>query len=326
MIDKNANSVKGDLRRAALPAVVRIEPASSCNLKCSHCPTGLGHAPKGIMKMTIFNKVLEDLIQYGHLVSTVVLYHGGEPLLNKNLGQMIVEVKKTEVGKVKIVSNVKNLNTEWANILIDSGLDELEISLDSIGPDESDLVRRKSDSKMILNNIKNLLRLRSLSDSKLVIKIASTQFVDDYSISSISDLTEPPIPGWLSSAEPGIEIKSTWAIQWPGGLPDSQAKLENISPTCSLLEETITVRADGSVVVCCYDLTSKSDMGNISDDSLSTIWLSTRYKEFRDGFTLGKYETPCDSCSVVTGRNFIGRNQITKVGISSKNLSTYEKS
>ena len=148
MIDKNANSVKGDLRRAALPAVVRIEPASSCNLKCSHCPTGLGHAPKGIMKMTIFNKVLEDLIQYGHLVSTVVLYHGGEPLLNKNLGQMIVEVKKTEVGKVKIVSNGKNLNTEWANILIDSGLDELEISLDSIGPDESDLVRRKSDSKI----------------------------------------------------------------------------------------------------------------------------------------------------------------------------------
>ena len=324
MIDKNANSVKGDLRRAALPAVVRIEPASSCNLKCSHCPTGLGHAPKGIMKMTIFNKVLEDLIQYGHLVSTVVLYHGGEPLLNKNLGQMIVEVKKTEVGKVKIVSNGKNLNTEWANILIDSGLDELEISLDSIGPDESDLVRRKSDSKMILNNIKNLLRLRSLSDSKLVIKIASTQFVDDYSISSISDLTDPPIPRWLSSAESGLEVKSTWAIQWPGGLPDSQAivfsqNLENTPETCSLLEETVTVRADGSVVVCCYDLTSKSNMGNVNDDSLSSIWLSTRYKDFRNGFAQGEYETPCDSCSVVIGRSFIGRNQITKVGISSKN-------
>ena len=37
-------------------------------------------------------------------------------------------------------------------------------------------------------------------------------------------------------------------------------------------ENTITIRSNGDVVPCCYDLTSKLVMGNIRENSLAQIW------------------------------------------------------
>lgn len=44
--------------------VVRIEPASKCNLACSHCPTGTVEMTRDIMSDIIFEKVLENLSKY----------------------------------------------------------------------------------------------------------------------------------------------------------------------------------------------------------------------------------------------------------------------
>ena len=68
--------------------------------------------------------------------------------------------------------------------------------------------------------------------------------------------------------EKGINIKSNWAVQWPGGHPRSSQVVyeETIGEKpkkCSLLDETLTIRSNGDVVVCCYDLTSLKVMGNL---------------------------------------------------------------
>ena len=219
---------------------------------------------------------MEDLIMWGHLVSTVVLYHGGEPLLNPRLGQMISAVKKTAVGKVKIVTDGKRLDKACSEMLLESGLDDLEVSLDSIGPTESDMVRVKSYANQIISNVRYLTILRDQTNSNLTVKISSTQFVDDYGISSFEQIVEPPIPDWLLPSDSAQEVKTTWAIQWPSGLPGEESvvfreRLTDIPNECSFIDESITVRADGTVVVCCYDLTGESNMGNVSDASLSAI-------------------------------------------------------
>ena len=72
-----------------LPRVVRIEPSSLCNLKCIHCPTGTKRDIKGgNMPDEVFCKIIEELKAYNG-VDVVVLYHGGEPFLNKNIFGMI---------------------------------------------------------------------------------------------------------------------------------------------------------------------------------------------------------------------------------------------
>ena len=60
---------------------MRIEPASKCNLGCVHCPTGTIEMERGIMSLDIFQKIL---IENKENIKVIVLYHGGEPFLNKN--------------------------------------------------------------------------------------------------------------------------------------------------------------------------------------------------------------------------------------------------
>jgi MoaA/NifB/PqqE/SkfB family radical SAM enzyme len=43
------------------PKVLRIEPASKCNLGCVHCPTGTIEMKRGIMSLDIFQKILIEI-------------------------------------------------------------------------------------------------------------------------------------------------------------------------------------------------------------------------------------------------------------------------
>lgn len=267
------------------------------------------------MEWGTFSKVLGELKLYGGEVNTVVLYHGGEPLLNPDLDEMINRIKQTEVGKVKIVTNGKILEEAWSIRLIDSGLDEIEISMDSTSIAGSNLVRRRSNSSQTIQNIKLLENLSRERDSDLRVSISTTQFVDEYDIDTIDMLTKARTPIWLQEIFPHMQIKSTWAVQWPGGFPlESKvafmARVEQLPTTCSLLEETITVRSNGDVVVCCYDLIGLSNLGNVHSLTLSNIWNSAQYANFRYEFARKNYREPCSSCAVVTGSKYLKRSEL----------------
>ena len=76
-----------------LPEVVCIEPASICNLKCIHFPTGVlrNEINRGIMSLETFEIIMKELKYIKPRV--VVLYHGSEPFLNKNIFSMIRQLK-----------------------------------------------------------------------------------------------------------------------------------------------------------------------------------------------------------------------------------------
>lgn len=301
-----------------VPPVIRIEPAASCNLRCRHCPTGLDQSPKGLMSIELFSKLLSQISPFIEEINTVVLYHGGEPLLNPDIVYFIETLKASGVRKVKIVTNGKLLNSKIQTELLMSGLDELEISLDGLSGTDSDLIRVRSNSSEILESISNLLKSRKEMSSALKVTVSTTQFLDDY-VDDHSKIPNAPKPEWLvSTFEDELEIKSTWAVQWPGGHPDdSQVKFHDVKVTrpsrCSLLDETVTIRANGDVVVCCYDLTSLTVMGNVQDTNLIEILGSPKYKEFKQQFIKGIYSEPCISCSVVTGPRYLSKKNLLAV-------------
>jgi len=262
--------------------------------------------------MELFNKILAELTHHVADISTVVLYHGGEPLLNSNIIFFIEELKRIGINKIKIVTNGKLLTDEKCLELALSGLDEIEISLDGVSAKDSQAIRLRSQTLFTLAAIKNLQKIKELKESKLQITISSTQFIDDFHEKD-RNLPTPPIPEWLKElSEIGVKVKSNWAIQWPGGFPSNSKVIfqENIAPNpikCNLLEETLTIRANGDVVVCCYDLTSLNVMGNVLETSILEVLGSTKYTEFKQNFLNQIFASPCDSCAVVTGKRFLGK-------------------
>ena len=139
------------------PRVLRVEPSSQCNLACSHCPTGTVEMARSVMTEQVFEKVLEEIERHKTVIKVIVLYHGGEPLLNRNFYNMVAKIKGiNDSFFVKTVSNGMALTSEHAKQIISSGLDVIEFSLDGESPDESQHVREKSNTQRIVKNVKGL--------------------------------------------------------------------------------------------------------------------------------------------------------------------------
>lgn len=176
------------------PKVIRIEPAGACNLACSHCPTGTIKMPRGIMNSDTFAKIMHSLRKNINSVKVVVLYHGGEPLLNKSFTQMVKTVKSIGIPLVKTVSNGMLLTETVIDDIIDSKLDAIEISLDGDKPEINNLVRRNSDYNKVIANIKTLINRKIERNSeKPQVFVSSTQFLKNSADLLNEDIPTPPL-------------------------------------------------------------------------------------------------------------------------------------
>ena len=77
------------------PIALHIDVCSACNLKCNFCAN---HSPSysgdikrkyGIMELELFERIVDDALQFPDQIISLRLYNVGEPLLNPNLSRMI---------------------------------------------------------------------------------------------------------------------------------------------------------------------------------------------------------------------------------------------
>lgn len=141
-----------------IPRVVRIEPTSICNFRCKHCTTGLRiNKSIGTMDRKSFDMIF-DKIKNIHF-NVAVLYHGGEPLLNKDLFYFVEKMKLIS-NFVKFVTNGSLLNDSNINKILKSGLDLIEFSFDGHSAEENDLIRQGSNFNTISFKIKKLINAK----------------------------------------------------------------------------------------------------------------------------------------------------------------------
>ena len=306
--------------RLPLPRVVRIEPSSLCNLRCTHCPIGTRQDvnKRGNMTNRVWCKIVEELKSYNN-VNVVVLYHGGEPFFNKNIFSMIDTLKSMGIPFVKIVTNGTLIKDEMLPEIIKSGLDSIEFSLDGLSPEENNQIRIGSDYYQVASTIKKLLSLKNnLRANKPDIFIANTQIPTESDIKKNVQVSTPKyLLDDFSDFEGKIGFKNTYMLKWPGFdcfddyrvVEGPMTKNHKLSNYCNHVMETITFRWNGDVVPCCYDTTSNYVIGNIMEQPLSEIWNNKRYKNLRKSIHLQQYLPLCVNCSVIKPQLFVVKNQ-----------------
>lgn len=298
------------------PRVVRIEPSSLCNLKCIHCPTGNVNMKRGLMNEKTFSNILASIKDNLEYIKVVVMYHGGEPLLNKNFFSMVSEINKLGIPFIKTVSNGMLLTDEISKQICESALNQIEFSLDGTSPEENDFIRKNSNFYKVAANIKKLLQLKEITKSEINIIISTTQFIKkDQNIDNAEDLI-PEIPDYLKQEfadeikENKISFKAFYAMKWPK-LPTNTQLFEEIALVkenknyCDQLFNMIIVRANGDIVPCCYDLTSAVVLGNINDNSLKDIWNNKLSKNFRENIYNYKFPPLCLNCVEVASSTLL---------------------
>ena len=111
----------------AMPVCLYLEVTNRCNLLCETCPRTFEELePPADMSWPLFTRIVDQVPN----IARVVLHGVGEPMLVKNLPRMIRYLKDRGT-YVLFNTNGTLLNPKKFQEIIDTGLDELRVSLDA---------------------------------------------------------------------------------------------------------------------------------------------------------------------------------------------------
>jgi MoaA/NifB/PqqE/SkfB family radical SAM enzyme len=135
---------------AAEPVCLYLETTNRCNLLCTTCPrTFETLEPPADMSWELFTRIVDQF----PALARVVLHGVGEPMMVRALPRMIGYLKERGT-YVLFNSNGTLLTARKGRELIDSGLDELRLSLDAAEPGAFMQVRGRPFFARIVRNIR----------------------------------------------------------------------------------------------------------------------------------------------------------------------------
>ena len=144
--------------------VFSIELTNHCPMRCDACPrTKDMTRPLGFMKLSLFQKIID---QASGKINSVWLHHFGDSLVHPEFEKCISYAHKKGI-KTKLSANAILLNETTCKKIIQSKLDKLIISLDSIDEESQTKTRgipgvyQKSK-----DNVNRFLEIRKTFGSK----------------------------------------------------------------------------------------------------------------------------------------------------------------
>ncbi|CAA9567218.1 MAG: Cyclic pyranopterin phosphate synthase (MoaA) [uncultured Truepera sp.] len=164
---------------------LRISVTPRCNFRCTYCdPLGMGHRdPFGTVSVRDVAYVVDAAVGLG---ITSVRFTGGEPLLRKELPEMIALAKTAKVEDIAITTNATLLKRRLPELL-DAGLHRVNISLDAVDEGVFKQATGGGSSKPVWEGIDELLT-RGLHPVKL--NAVVMRGVNDSEITKLAALTQ----------------------------------------------------------------------------------------------------------------------------------------
>ena len=216
------------------------------------------------------------------MLRVLVLYHGSEPTINRDLEKMLVYAKGRGVKKTV-------LNTNAVKLRELPGLDEMRVSFDGTTAEENNRIRVGSDFE------KHAVR---------VLEIAQAQKVVIYNAQVTGGKNPTPAKYLTDYFGESVEYRTIAIRLWSDQDKASGGNDYDEHPTgtnyCQNLFETFTILSDGTVPKCCEDLAGEYIYGNVNEDTPLRIW--ERMEGIREQFSQRFYPDKCAKCWVVAGR------------------------
>ncbi|MBU2633720.1 MAG: radical SAM protein [Nanoarchaeota archaeon] len=295
--------------KASLPFKLQIENCNVCNLKCEMCAINYMKRKKGFLSFEKF-KYAFDSVKPCYLNLTGI----GEPLLNKDIFNM-VKYAKNRKSFVKMDSNAVLLDKETIKNLLNSKIDIISISIDSVKKEIYETIRKGANFNKVLNNIKNLVEIRNKSGAKTqihlfsvfqkeninevedIIQLGNNLGVDSINgtfihklgdnenkVRSLKTCDIKVIKDILKKKEKIIK-NSKANIRMESLFEDIKILLKNkkydLKAPCYMPWYSPFVTWDGFVSPCCFFADKEIVFGNLFEEPFIKIWNSKKAIEFR---------------------------------------------
>jgi radical SAM protein with 4Fe4S-binding SPASM domain len=290
------------------PVFVSVEPADFCQLACPECPVGnsKSYAKKGkTLPLEHFKKNIDELKE---TLIHVIFYFQGEPLLNKNLTEMIEYAHQAGI-YTSTSTNAQSITEKTAEKLALSGLDKLIVSIDGTTQETYEKYRVGGSLDKAVNAVKLLVEAKkkcgrtspAIEIQFLVLK------TNEHQIGEIKKLTK-------ETGADKLSLKSAQLYDFENGHKlltsiDKYARykkgkegkwyLKNkLKNHCLRLWSGAVINISGEVLPCCFDKKSAFSFGNTTVKSFYECWTSQEAEDFRKNILKNRKQFEiCRNCS-----------------------------
>lgn len=250
------------------PLVLNVEPTNACNLRCTCCPRErtVLHQGTNFMPLETFKRIIDEASGYKQLIM-LNLHKDGEPLLHKQLPEMVAYAQKKKVAKIiHLNTNGTLLHTRRGQRLLESGIDDITISIDAALPETYLNIKRRHNLEALNQAIESFIdhRNRIGANTTIRVKIMEFEGVTPEEIKIFHDR-------WRHLAD---QVQVTGAHDWSGAIEDLTITDET-SPVrypCALLWYALAVNSNGKVSICNVDWDYSGVVGDIRAKNLHQIW------------------------------------------------------
>lgn len=268
------------------------------------------------MTMETFHRILDQVQATAH---TMQFYFQGEPLLNKQLPEMIATAHKAGIYTI-VSTNAQSLSQDMAIALVLSGLNRIIVSIDGFSEESYQTYRVGGSLQKALDALQYLANAKRLYKSRIRIELQTLRLKTNehewewikknykqlgathlaFKTAQLYDFEHghPLMPTnerysrYRKTAD-GTYIHKKSSRLSP--LASSPNRLIALQP-CLRLWSGCVITTNGDVLPCCYDKDHKHTLGSIMTHSLVEIFHSQQANSLRRQILRGHLPEMCKNC------------------------------
>ena len=289
----------------AVPFIINVDPADTCNFQCKFCPTGDRALMKktpgrnhGLMDFDLYKKIIDDICEFEKPIRVLRLYKDGEPLLHPKFPEMIRyarEKKCTE--RIDTTTNAVLLTPEKSLKIIAAGnLDRINISIEGVNAQQYlEFSRFKVDFAKLVENIRFFYEHKQ--NCEVIVKINGDILSEAdkqrfYGI--FGDIADGVYIEHIMSCWPEFELKEV-KVNQAHGIYGQEIKEVVV---CPYVFYSFSINSDGTASICFLDWERKLTIGDTKTQKVKDIWNGKELSDYQKMFLKKKRkEHPvCKDC------------------------------
>lgn len=135
---------------------LRISLTDNCNLRCFYCMPEEDYQSTPVARLMQLPEIVSLATTFVKMGVTKIRLTGGEPLIRKDAAEIIKALANLPV-ELTLTTNATRLHLFKA-VLKESNINSINVSLDTLDPDRFEMITRRRQFKLVLENINWLLQ------------------------------------------------------------------------------------------------------------------------------------------------------------------------
>ncbi len=277
------------------PKYFEIETVNACNARCPMCTIADWQRKTPTMETDLFKKIADEIAENAQHVKRVSLYRDGEPLLDKKLPDRITYLKEKKIARVGIATNVSLLDERRAKNILEAGIDEVILSVDSLKKTVFEEMRAGLNFETVKENAIRFVELRDKINPST--SIWMRMVVGDKNLNEWTEYKK----FWETRLAKNDRLYYHSMHNWGGQVSLNKPTFSyELSRPCVALWSLMVIFGNGDVPLCNIDYNNKFPTGSVANNSIANVWQSQKNRHRRKLHLNGQKSeiSLCTNCNV----------------------------